>query len=260
MAAPTYQAPSLFATDAGGAWSFSAGFTPQAIGDVWILQIVQDGTTGGAVTLDSATFIENLAGTDNAWTFIGSFNVGNPTAAIQHLWIGRNLSTTPGQGPTATGSNSTSEDLYVYFHEFLNVNTGTTLASVIENTTAGSTTNTVGTSSSVDDAAVVTIGPDRLACNFVALNDDAFNTGPAFDYTGESGGTWTTQAVNHSASGTDGGLACITAPMASAATIDGGSGSLALSAGWGVVGFALIGTTVASAAEAIVHMAPHIPT
>jgi hypothetical protein len=223
-----------FGTDAGGAWT-ATGMSPLAAGNVIILQVLQDGNTDGAVTLDSATNIEDLAGTDNAWTKIpganadGSFPVGSAAAARQHLWIGRSLSTS---APTATGSNSTSEDLYWRFSEFTDVNTGTTLAEVIENVTAGAATNSAGTSSTASDASVTTLGPDRLALNFQVVNDD----NALSIFTGATGGVWWRSTSISESSGTDGAYAmhwcypgAITshtgAGMASGQAVYGGSGT-----------------------------------
>lgn len=205
-----------------------------------ILTIVQDGTTASTVTLDSATNIENLAGTDNAWTFIGTFNIGSPTSALHHLWIGRTINTS---APTATGSNGTSEDLYATFWHFSDVSAGTTLATVIENGTAGGTANGVGTGTAISDTAVTTLGPDRLALNFIGVDDDVAIIG---SFSGETGGDWDNVAFDNESSGTDGAEGIYRATMATAGTIDGGTGTMS-TGGWGIVGFALIGTTVATA-------------
>lgn len=239
MAIPVYRSTGAAtgATDAGGAWTYSAP-AANAVGNVIIFQALQDGSTGGAVALTGASNIENLAGTDNAWTSIGAFNVGNPTAAIQHLWIGRAINTSG--FPSASGTNSTSEDLYMLMYEFSSVNTGTTLSDVIENGSAGSTPNGVGTSTTVSDTGVTTLGADRLALNCIATNDDN-NFGP---FTGETGGNWVPANSYFDASGTDGSVQIEQADMTSAGTIDGGTSTIVSSA-WGVVGFALIGTTPA---------------
>lgn len=238
MAIPLYVAASQEGgqTDAGGVWTFSQATS--GVDDVVIVQILQDGSTAGAVALTTVNAaVENLAGTDSALTAIGSFNVGNPTAGIQHLWIGRGIAT---GGLSISGTNSTSEDLYFRSYWYRDVSTGTTLATVIENSTAGSTANGVGTSTTCSDTAVTTLGPDRLALNFPALTDDLMGLAV---FTGASGGTWTNFQIYESATGTDGTVAMETADMTSAGTIDGGSDTIT-SISWGVVGFALIGTTV----------------
>lgn len=205
MAAPRLIDAGTGATDAGGAWTYTCQASGAA-GRVFIVQILQDGSTNGAVTVTGATNIEDLAGTDNAWTQIpganadGSFPVGASGEARQFLYIGRALSTS---APTISGGNSTSEDLYIRSYQFADVSIGTTLATVIENATAGSTVNNVGTSATADDASVQTLGLDRLALNFVAVNDDNLIS----VFTGESGGDWKLFAAPYAeASGTDGAL------------------------------------------------------
>jgi hypothetical protein len=248
MAAPSFVSAATGATDAGGAWSYTCQ-TPGAAGRLIIVQLLQDGSTN-AIAVTGASNIENLAGTDNAWTQVpgldtgGSFSLGS-TLALQFLYIGRSLSTS---APTISGTNSTSEDLYIRSYEFMNVAAGTTLEQVIENGTAGSWSSTNGNSDTAADATVTTLGVDRLAVNFLAINDD----NPFAGFTGQSGGTWTTQASYAAASGTDGAIYVIDAAMAAAGTIDGGTGSITDSDAWGVVGFALIGTTVA-ATDSIPH-------
>jgi hypothetical protein len=101
-----------------------------------------------------------------------------------------------------------------------------------------------GTSATINDAAVATLGPDRLALNFVGINDD--NAVAAF--TGMIGGTWAEATAEYAdAGGTDACIQLQTAAMAAAGVIDGGSTSnVDATDGWGSIGFALIGTTVAS--------------
>ena len=232
------------ATDAGGAWTYTCGAPGSGgAGTVVILQILQDGATNGAVTVSSGTNIENLVGTDNVWTQIpgpnadGSFPVGASSEARQHLYIGRQLSAS---APTAAGGNSTSEDLYIRSYPFNNVNTGTTLANVIENGSAGATANGVGTSATASDTGVTTLDVDRLVLQFIAVNDDLVI--PAF--TGETGGDWGINGASYAdAGGTDGAICCQISTAPTATTINGGTGSLGISGAWGVVGFALIGTT-----------------
>jgi rhodanese-related sulfurtransferase len=210
-------------------------------GNVVIRQVVQDGTTSGAVALtgtEDGFGVSNLAGTANKWTSIGQFVLGG---VIQHFWIGRH-SDHAGGTVGANGSNSGTDDIYVRIYEFTNVSTGTTLATVIENGTAGGTASTSGTSGTIADAGVTTLGVDRLALNFVGGNDD--NALDAF--TGMSGGTWVEAVAEYAdATGTDAVAGLQTAAMAAAGTIDGGTDAWAdATDSWGVVGFALIGTTV----------------
>jgi hypothetical protein len=207
-----------------------------------------DGTASdpGAVT---GTNIENLAGTDNVYTFLvgGTTNapVGNPAAASQYIYIGRSLSTS---APTASGSNASGDDFYWRFYEFTDCSTGTTLATVIENATAGSFVNGAATSATCADTGVTTIGVDRLACNFGAINDDL--SGIAV-FAGATGGTWAHFQLFEDSTGTDGTVFFEDAAMPTAGTIDGGTDAIT-SLAWGVIGFALIGTTVVSSAASLV--------
>jgi hypothetical protein len=223
MAAPTYIAASTGATSASGNWTATC-HAPGAAGRVLILQVLQDGTaTSPAFT--SATNIEDLAGTDNQWTSIGEFNVGSGPNASQHLWIGRSLSTS---APTFTGANAGGDDLYWRYYEFTNVNTGTAITDVIENSTAGSTVNSAGTSATASDAGVTTLGADRLALDFIAVNDD--NAIAAF--TGETGGDWAiATAAYATATGTDGAIQLQTSALAYSASTGGSTAAI-----WGATG------------------------
>jgi hypothetical protein len=233
MAAPTF-VNTGGAPDLGGAWTI-ANSVSVTTGNVVVFQLVQDGSTNGAVAATSFSGIAALDGTANSMTSIGSFAVGGSTEARQHLWIGRATSTTV----SVSGTNSTSEDLFGQFYQFADVSAGTTLATVIENGSAGATTTSAGTSATLSDASVTTLGPDRLACNFIAVNDD----NAIALITGQSGGTWADRGGFAASDGTDAANELQTAAMASAGTIDGGTASITDSDAWGVVGFALIGTT-----------------
>jgi len=232
MAAPTYITASTGTTDAGGAWSHTSA-APGAAGRIYIVQVVQDGTGANTISVDSVTNAENLAGTDGVLTSIGEFNIGSAVAASQHLWIGRSLNTS---AMVITGGNTGTDDLYIRVYEFSGVSTGTTLATVIENATAGSTTTGAGTSTTVADASVQTLGTNRLALNFIGTNDDLTIGG---SFTGETGGDWASVASYGTSTGTDAALNLNTATIASAGTIDGGTYTIT-SMAWGVVGFALI--------------------
>lgn len=239
MAAPTFLVATTGQTDAGGTWIASGTLTGAAQDDLVIFHILQDGSSAGAISLTTVTAnLMNLAGTTSALTSIGSFQVGGTSLAIQHLWVGRLSSSSV--AVQIDGANSSTEDLYYRFYSFQNASAGTTLATVIENATAGSTTTSTGTSATVSDASVQTLGSDRLALNFVGINDD----NPFAGYSGQSGGTWTTRASYADATGTDGAIYLVDAAMATAGTIDGGTSSITDIDAWGVVGFALIGTTV----------------
>ena len=222
-----------------GAWTHTAA-APGAVGRVLLVHLVQDGTLSSP-TITSVTNAENLAGTDNVLTYIGEFDIGSAVVASQHLWIGRSLSTS---AMVITGANSGGDDVYVRVYELLqNVNVGTAITDVIENGSAGATANGAGTGTTITDTGVTTLGSDRLALQLVGVNDDiAVISG--FAAGGASGGTWGGFQNYSESSGTDADLHLNTATMASAGTINGASETISPSAGWGVVGFALIGTTV----------------
>ena len=237
MAAPSFIAASTGAVDTGGAWSYTCA-APGAAGRLIIVQVLQDGVSAtSAISVTSVTNMEDLAGTDNVMTLIASNQVvGDAPAGYQHLFCGRSLSTS---APVITGANSTTDDIYVRAYEFSNVNTGTTLASIIENGISLTANQRVDISATILNCPVTTNGPDRLACNFIAINDD----NALGSFTGETGGDWTLVADYGTATGTDGEIALQTATMVSAGTIDGGSYTYADTDTWGNIGFALIGTT-----------------
>ena len=242
MAAPFYVGAGTGSTDAGGAWSYSIAGSS---GNFFIFQLLQDGSTTTAVAITSVgSDISNIAGTASAVTEIfptgNPFGVGASDEALMKLWCGRLTGTS---SVLISGSNSTSEDLYMRSYIFSNVSVGATLATVIENATAGATVNSKGTSATASDASVTTLGPDRLALNFVAINDD--DVVNMNHFTGETGGDWNTVETYSDAGGTDGCIALQSASMPTAGTIDGGTASIVVSDAWGVVGFALIGATVA---------------
>ena len=246
MAAPTFLGASNGNTDAASPGVISMSGSPGSglAGNVFIAQVIQEGTTAG-ISVNWANALDNysdLAGTVDVATFIGTFNIGSPATALMHLWIGRMRTENQGADPAVTGYGS--EDIYCRMYFFSNVSSGTSLATVIENGTAGTATGAAGTSATIADVGVVTLGADRLALNFVGGDDD--NALDAF--TGMSGGTWAEAVAEYADSaGTDAVLGLQTAAMASAGTINGGTDGWAdATDGWGVVGFALIGTTAAA--------------
>ena len=243
MAAPTYVNAGAGSTDASGAWSHT-GPAPASIGNLLICQVLVDGTTAGTPTITSTTNIQSLSGTANQWTAApgNPYACGNPTAAGQLLFFARATSTS---APVITGANSGGDDIYVRIYEFTNVNTGTTLSDILENGSAGTLSNGANTASVIDDTGVTTLDADRLALQLAAMNDDV----DVGFFSGQSGGTWTQPVSGYlTSTGTDGGIGLNTATMSAAGTINGGTSTPGASIGWGVVGFALIGTPAAPAA------------
>ena len=224
------------ATDAGAAWSYTTT-TPTTAGNLIIVHVFQDGTSANdAISITSATNVENLAGTDNVFTALSATgsDVGSAAVGYHYIFIGRALNNS---AIVITGANSGADDIYIRSYEFRYVSHGTTLATVIENSTAGSFTTAAGTSASAADASVTTLGNNRLALNFVALADDAMGL---VAFTGMTGGTWIFPvSVYETATGTDATLGINTAVMEAPGTIDGGTDSIT-SIGWGTIGFALI--------------------
>ena len=236
-------APVLVGSSTGAVITAATGThqkTGCTAGNIVILQFLVDGTGIPTVGNDGVN-VENLAGTDGALqsAFAGSVvrNVGNPVAAGLAVYIGRALADT-----ITSPLLSSAADMYVQWHEFSGVHTGTLLADVLENGTAGVATSAAGTSTSVADVGVTTLGADRLALNFVGINDDS--TGIAA-FVGMTGGTWAMPTSFESATGTDGTIALMTATIAAAGTIDGGADTIT-SDGWGVIGFALIPAAAAA--------------
>lgn len=241
MAIPAFVAASTGATDATGAWSYT-GTGAGAAGRLMMVQVEQCGTSASnAITVTSVTNIEDLAGTDNVMTALNS-GTGYPTGAVgaatgyEYVFFGRSLNTT---APVITGGNSGTDDIYVRMYEFQNVNTGTTLATVIENLTAGGVVNGAGAVAAVTDSGVTTRGPNRLALNLICAD----NNTTIGAMTGQSGGTWAELVAEYSTStGTNGMLSLQGANMVSPGSIDGGSVAMSGAANWGNIGFALIGS------------------
>ena len=249
MPAPTFVTAGAGETDAGGAWTYGSWAATSAVGNLLIAHLLQDGTTNGAVTgVAGSSNMESLAGVEATWTQLiggnadGSFPIGSAAAGRQFLFLGR--SRAAASNPTFAGANSSTDDLYYRGYEFTNVFPGTTIATVLENGTAGSTPNGAATSTTVADTGVTTLGADRLALNFVGITDDASGLAA---FAGETGGDWTlATAIYETATGTDATLGLMQAAMPTAGTINGGTDTIT-SLPWGVVGFALIGTAAAAA-------------
>lgn len=242
MAAPAFvQAGAGALWQSGGAVSVSmSGVT---VGNFVIAQALVDGADDAVTVNVSSSSIDDLASTGGGLTSVtagpGDASVGSPAAGGQHIYVGRALTTT-----STILISSAGADVYARLYEFSGVNAGTTLADVIENSTAGAYAKAAGSSATVADVGVTTLGADRLALNFIAVNDD--NQAELTSMTGETGGDWTYPVAAYgSATGTDGAIGLVTATMAAAGTIDGGTDTIT-SDGWGVVGFALIPAVTAS--------------
>ena len=247
MAAPTFVAASTGTTDATGGWTHT-GPAPGATGRLYLVHVLQDGTNAGVPAITSVTNAANIGGVANVLTKLGQFDVGSPTpTARHHVWIGRSTSTS---AMVITGSNTGGDDVYGRVYVFNGVSAATSLARVIENVTRGSTGVSAGTSATASDAAVTTLGPDRLVVNLLAIDDD--NAVDAF--TGQTGGTWSEAVAEYATqSGTDGCIQIQTAALTAAGTIAGGTASITAVDNWGVVGFALLPTGPAVYSGAVVN-------
>ncbi len=208
MAAPSYVQASTGATDATGAFTFT-GVATGTIGDLVILQIVIDGPGGRSWGTESGTNINKLDGTAG-WTDLASTQ-GGPTAFFsgtgnvqQVLLVGRRTSAS--SAPTfSTTANTNGDDVYGRMYEFTHVSTGTDYTTVIENGTAGNIDDAGAASATVSDVAVTALGPDRLALNFVGINDD----NAVAPFTGMTGGTWGEVVAEYADSGgTDACIQC----------------------------------------------------
>lgn len=228
MAAPTFVNAGVGVVEVGAAASTVTSGVG-SIGDLLILQIFRDGVTDvPSLTLHSE--VENLAGTANALSSLASNTVGS--TGWQYLWVGRALSTAAATVDLATAG----DDLFARWYRFSGASVGTLAATLIENST-GTHVAAEGTGTLITDTGVITLAADRLACNFIAVNDDTAIS----DFAGESGGDWVlADPAFVSPTGTDGAIALQIASIAVAGTIDGGSVTITPSAGWGVTGFAIL--------------------
>lgn len=229
MAVPTF-------VGAGAGWIVQTGNangtkTGVTVGNLILVHVFVDGgstlpsitTTGGS--------LENLAGTDNALTLLFS-NAVPGDVGDQRIYGARALATTVTVNAAVSGAG---HDLYCIIYEFADASTGTTAAAVFEN--AGVTSASAnGSTAVINDVAVVTNDADRLALNFVGVDDD--NT--LGDFTGMTGGTWAEASEFASATGTDACIQLQTAAMPTAGTIDGGSLTMAAADNWSVIGSAII--------------------
>lgn len=238
-------APALVQAGTGQVWQSGAAvamtLSGATVGNIVIVHIMQDGIGIGGLSLSSISGLAALDGTASSTTAITPIgNVGaSPVYAARNIQrIGRATDASV----SVSMSQADGNDLYARLYEFSGVASGSTLSDVIENGTAGNHEEETDTSATINDVAVVTLGSDRLALNFIGVNDDNQASFDTVAFTGMTGGTWVSGGSYGSSTGTDGSIGLQYATMASAGTIDGGTLTMA-SDPWGVVGFALIGTT-----------------
>ena len=241
MAAPTFAAAGTGVAFVG---SGTSSITVSATnGDVIVFHWSSGHSSlaAGDIVLDAAgtSNLADLAGTNDAMTLIAGTDLGTSvyktgTTPVGGIAFGRATATA-----TITLSITLSaavDPMYARLYAFTGVNTGSTLADIIENATAGSVVAGSGTTAAISDVGVQTLGADRIACNFVGVNDD--NALAVF--TGQTGGTWVEPVAEFTstAGNPDGALQIQTADMAAAGTIDGGSQTMSAADNWHIAGFA----------------------
>lgn len=198
-------------------------------GNFIIVHSLQDGTSGNQSFINVSN-IENLVGDDSAVTGVATGAVGSPTTALYDIWFGRVIA----DGTVSGDFSSSGDDMFGWIHEFGNVSLGTTLSDVIEETTAGSFNFASGTSTTIGDESVTTLGPDRLGVQLITVAAQQSLT----DFTGETG-DWTEPVAEFaSAVGTAGTVGLQIAEIPGAATVDGGTITIT-SNPWAVLAFAL---------------------
>ena len=226
--------PAFVQAGTGAIWQSGAAvavsLSGAVVGNFLALHIFCD-AADAVPTLSSHSGVEDVSGTDNALTAWATAQaVGASSEGRQTVWFGRAISTSVSVNMAGAGTG----DLYGRWYEFTGVDTTAVPSENLED--AGGFLNGAGTSAVIADSAVTTNGPNRLACQFVAVNDD--NAVDAF--TGMTGGTWAEAVAEFlSSTGTDGCIQLQTATMAAAGTINGGSFTMVASDAWGVIGLAL---------------------
>lgn len=219
-------APSFVGAGSGTVITTGSGTVSKTgctVGNIIVVQVLQDGGEEvGGFTVGTISGIENLAGTDNTFTWLTS-NTG--TSIYAYAAIGRAISTSVSFGLNV---GSDGFDLYARIYEFSGVITGT---SVTDETSSMS-----GTAAQIDGPSLTTQGADRLCVALVYVNDD--NAVGAF--TGTTGATWAEATAEYAtATGTDGCVQIQTATKTSAGTVSGGSYTMAAADSWITIAFAL---------------------
>lgn len=211
MAVPAYAAVGAgFANDSvtTAAVAYPSGISA---GDLLLLQVVQ--ATGGTVT------------TPSGWTLRSGADA-TPITAVQRVY-----------SKTADGTESGNLSVGVQAQgagTFARMYRVTGDAAGEWGFEGGGTTN--GNDNSAEMPSVTTTGVDRLAVNFLAVEDDN-SVGSA---TGESGGNWTEAVAEFTTTvGNDACLQLQTAGLASAGTISGGSTTISASDPWVCRAFAV---------------------
>lgn len=228
-------APTFVQASAGTAITGASGtisISGCKAGNFLILHELYDGDD--LPTHGSGVNVEDLTGAAASMTFLSTYQVGSPEAAIGALYVGR--VTADGTCSVDATAAGTGGDIFARFYEFNGVNAGSRIEDVLENQVAGNyAVNSANTSAGVVVSSVGTRGPNRLAVNFQTIN-----TNQAITYADTvQGGTWRKPVTEFSSgAGTAGTVGILTAPMYAGGDIYGG-GYTITSAAWNSVSFAL---------------------
>lgn len=230
--------PSFVGAGAGAVATTGTGTVSKTgctAGNLLVAQLVIRGNNEDWSALTNAVNVRGLTGTLNSWTLIqqglgiGSF------ADLAAVFCARVAADGTCSGDFTVGASG--EDLFARIYEFTDASVGTTVDTVFENGSqaGGGYFSTSATNTSIEDTAVTTNGPSRLALQFVATASNQ----TLGDFTGETGGDWS-EAVDqfNSATGATATLQLQTAVMAAAGVINGGAIATA-SVAWGTYGLAL---------------------
>ena len=200
-------------------------------GNLLLLDIVERGLTGDFSGPSNGVNINRLDGSSGFLTgYISNHGIGSPSTSQRFVYAGRAAANGTCSVDLTVGASG--NDLFARIYEISGASTGTTTGTVFEASAVEANTTTT-----IVDSSVTTLGADRLAVQFVALESNQ----ALGDFTGETGGDWTEAFAEFASStGVTATLQIQTANMTAAGTIDGGTISIT-SAGWGVSGFAIIG-------------------
>ena len=126
MAAPAFVGAGAGVTIASGSAACTVAGT--TAGNLIILQVLQDGTAAARSPVSAITRIENLAGHRNALTVLATASRSAPYRADSICGSAGRSS-----GTVSVTVATTGDDLYYRLYVFTDVDTGTTLAAILEN-------------------------------------------------------------------------------------------------------------------------------
>lgn len=182
----------------------TASKTGCTAGNLILMHLYVNGTSGDWTGWSNSVNLENLAGVDNNTTNID----GTVDFQLNCARVIANGTVSSDFGPGASG-----EAVAARLYEFSGCATGTTFATVFESNTDSSGTATTA----ITDADCTTTAANQLALNFVGLKS-AQAIGP---FTGETGGDWVEAVAEYVATTLT--LQLQIANLVSAGTISGGS-------------------------------------